>query len=279
MCPSLVDIELKSPFTVKYTSADRFADMHLTLAPGTKFPEHTLRNINTGLELHIGDLMASESFQSDELSSAVPQYILDVAVMILVNQLDGFRDFIANHRAVKGAKSCERTGGSLRADLEGYGTVFCQYKVSKEHQTDGTPPAWQKFQLQTGEIPDFSDWSLGEIVDTPEFSFSFKQRMHPESANARWQNTCARAREREQHRQQTRRVEFNLGDSKAAECSSPDTNIALGGSAAEFMGALVKLDRVLGGLGDSTTSLADEFAESADKFVDAIAATFGSTHL
>ena len=83
--------------------------------------------------------------------------------------------------------------------------------------------------------------------------------MHPDSANARWQKTCARARE--QHRQQTRRVEFNLGDSKFAA----------------LLRATEVMDGLLGGLGDSTTRLADEFAESADKFVDAIAATFGST--
>ena len=279
---------LTGPITMKYMSRDKFAAMYLTVAAGTKFPENTLRNINTGLELHIGNLMADNSFQSDALSSAESQYIHEVTVMILVNQLDGFRDCIATNETLLGAKSCTRTGGYLRGYLEGYGTVFCQYEVSKDYQTDGTPPAWRNFELKTGKSPDFSDWSRGEIVETPQFSFSFKHRMHPDSANALWQNTYAR--QREQHRPQTGRVKFNLGDSEAAECSSPDTNsalggsaaefmIALGGSAAEFMSVTEVMDGLWEGLGDSTTRLADEFAESADKFVDAFAATFGSTRL
>ena len=68
-----------------------------------------LRDIDTGLGLYIVELMVSDNFRSDELD----QYILEFAVTILVNQLDGFRDHLANYRAVQGVKSCERTGGNL----------------------------------------------------------------------------------------------------------------------------------------------------------------------
>lgn len=172
MLPPLDSIKLESQLTLKRKTTDGFTELHLMLRAGTRFPKAMLRK----MDISVSDM-------SHKLSqSSLRQYIVQLAYEILFNELNAFYEFVANHKAVEHAKSCVQTGGCTKVGLKGYGTIICQHVVSKKYQTDGTPPAHQKFQDDTGRFPNLTKWSPVEVLHTPEFLISFKEENRKERA-------------------------------------------------------------------------------------------------